>query len=70
MQNRTYILCSNLEKGMWRNLHHHSIVWHKIEALLEQHRAHQVVDMILSRGVERQWALPVCLRDRGADPAS
>lgn len=62
-------MCSNLEKSVWRNFHHYSIVWHKVEALLEEHRADQVVDVVLSRGVEGQRALPVALGDGGADPA-
>lgn len=60
---------SDLEKSMRRYFHQHSVVWNGPQGLLEEHRAHQVVDMVLGRGVECQGALPIFFRDRGADPA-
>ena len=53
---------------MRRYLHHHSIFWHQTESLLEQHGAHEVVDVVVSRAVQSQWRVPLRLRDAGAHP--
>lgn len=58
-----------LQQSMRGNFYYHSIIWHMIESLLEEHRADQVIDVVLCRRVECQWALPVRLRDGRADPA-
>lgn len=58
-----------LQQSMWGNFYYHSIIRHKVQSLLKEHRADQVIDMVLCRWVERQWALPVFLWDGRADPA-
>lgn len=58
-----------LQESMRSNLHYHSVFWHQAEAVVEQHRAHQVVDMVVSRTVHGQWRVPLRLRDAGAYPA-
>lgn len=54
---------------MRSDLHHHSIFRHQSEGLMEQHRAHQVVNMVVSRTIQGQGRIPLTLRDAGAYPA-
>lgn len=58
-----------LQESMRSNLHYHSVFWYQAEALVEQHRAHQVVHMVVRRTVHGQWRFPLRLRDAGAYPA-
>lgn len=57
-----------LEQSMRRYLHYYSIFRHQTEALMEPHRAHQVVDMVLSWTVQSQRRVPLRLMDTGAHP--
>lgn len=33
---------------MWCYLHHYCIVRHQSQAIVKEHRAHQVIDMVIS----------------------
>lgn len=53
---------------MWCYLHHYCIVRHQVQAIVKEHRAHQVIDMVFSWTVESQRRVPVGLWDAGAYP--
>lgn len=38
---------TNLQQSVWCYLHHHSIIRHQAEALLEEDRADQVITMVI-----------------------
>lgn len=65
---RTDVHWAYLQQSMRGYLHHDSVVRHQAQALLEEHRAHQVVDMIVSRAVQSQRRVPLRLGDAGAHP--
>jgi len=58
-----------LQQGMRRNLHDDGVVRYVHQSFLEQHRTHQVVDVVVGRRVQSQVRLPLRLRYRRADPA-
>lgn len=60
---------AHLQQCMGCNLQHHGVLGDVPQCFLEEHRAHQVVDVVLSRRCAGQAALPLGLRDRGAEPA-
>ena len=41
----------SLQEAMWGDLHDDGVRGHMLEGLLEQHRAEQIVDMVVSTGV-------------------
>jgi len=41
-----------LQQSMRGNFYNHSIIWYMVESLLEEHRADQVIDVVLRRRVE------------------
>lgn len=55
-----------LQQSVRRYLHHHGVFRNHAEAFLEQHGAHQVVDVVVGRAVQSQRRAPVRLRDAGA----
>jgi len=58
-----------LQQSVRSDLHHHGVLRHQAEALVEQHGAHQVVDVVVGRAVLSQRRVPLSLRDAGAHPA-
>lgn len=58
-----------LQQRVGGDLQHHGALRHVPQRLLEQHRAHQVVDVVLGGRRAGQAALPLGLRDGGAEPA-
>lgn len=53
---------------MWSNLYYNSILWNMLQTFVEQHWIHQVVHMVLCRGIPSQITLPLRFRDRCTDP--
>lgn len=62
-------LVANLQQSMRSYFQHHGVFGHQAQALLEQHGAHEVVDVVFSRAVQSQSRVPLRLRDAGAHPA-
>lgn len=58
-----------LQQGVGGHLQHHGVLRHVPQRLLEQHGAHQVVDVVLCGGRAGQAAVPLGLGDGGAEPA-
>ncbi|TNN50609.1 hypothetical protein EYF80_039183 [Liparis tanakae] len=52
-----------LQQSVRSDLHHHGVLRHQAEALVEQHGAHQVVDVVVGRAVLSQRSVPLSLRD-------
>lgn len=60
---------AHLQQGVGRDLHHHSVLGDMAQSFLEQHRAHQVVDIVLGGEGTGQATLPLSLRNGCAEPA-
>jgi len=58
-----------LKQRMWCDLHDDGIVRYVLQSFLEQHWAHQVVDVVVGRYVETRVSLPLRLWYRRTDPA-